>query len=152
QSNGTGGDKLGDFVRYAITTLLNDVGVPDFNAPSDVLADIADWLIQFGPRTELASGSYVLNYNNSKESGKDGFFGTPSTIKASSVAWQTGRFGIPSGSDIFAAMNALTDSALNNAMAVSQDGSLVFSGVNYGDYFGIRAGTLNIPDGYLSLV
>jgi uncharacterized surface anchored protein len=33
-SFGTGGDKLGDFVRYAITTLLNDVGVPDFDAPT----------------------------------------------------------------------------------------------------------------------
>ncbi|QAZ42755.1 SdrD B-like domain-containing protein [Mesorhizobium sp. Pch-S] len=42
-SNGTGGDKLGDFARYAITTLLNDVGVPDFNAPNGVLTDIADW-------------------------------------------------------------------------------------------------------------
>ncbi len=155
-SNGTGGDKLGDFARYAITTLLNDVGVPDFNAPNGVLTDIADWLLKNGGVTQkdtngdgsiTAADGYVLNYNNAIEPGKDGF---TTSVKANSAAWQTAVAGVPSGSSIFAAMNALTDSTTQN-MVVSQNQSHVVMATDLGDHFGLLGVTLNSPDGYLQL-
>ena len=142
---------LHDFVRYAIATLLNDVGVPDHTVPSDLLLDIGDWLLEYGPKTDEVDGCWVLDYNNAGETGKDGF-PSGSRIKANSTAWQMSN-AVPAGSDIFDAMNALTDSASKVALAVSLDESFVFSGVNYGDYFGIQTGTtLNVTGGYLLLV
>jgi hypothetical protein len=156
-SNGTGGDKLGDFVRYAVTTLLNDVGVPDFDAPNDLIGDIADWLIQYGPTTTKpgVTGN-ILRYNNliepnngnAQNGPKDGF---GVTIKASSAAWQTGDADTPSGAEIFAAMNALTDGTSSN-MIVSSNESYVMTALNQGSYFGLLASTLNTPDGYTKLV
>ena len=175
QSNGTGGDKLGDFVRYAITTLLNDVGVPDFNAPEDILTNIADWLIKNAPKTEFVNDgdatheTWVLKYNNLQEPNngapqdgpKDGFPAN-TTIKASSDAWQKAStitcddgttHPVPSGSDIFAAMNGLTDAATTNALAVSADGSQVFSGTWLpGGCFEIEDQALNIPGGYIQVL
>ena len=160
QSNKKGGDKLHDFVRYAITTLLNEHGVPDFASATtqEVLWDVADWLIQYGPTT-MVNGSYVLTYNNADEPDngnsqngpKDGFPAS-SRIKANSEAWQDGDFDTPAGSDIFDAMNALTHDATNNAMVTSLNGSYVFSAVNQGDYFGIRTGTRNLAADYLMTV
>ncbi|MCA6122782.1 hypothetical protein J6500_12870 [Bradyrhizobium sp. WSM 1704] len=152
QSNGTGGDKLGDFARYAITTLLNDVGVPGFNAPNNLIGDIADWLIQYGPTTTAGApaGCSILKYNSSAEAGKDGFPGG-STIKASSVAWQTGDADTPAGSEIFSAMTALTDSASNNLL-VSLNQSMVMMATNQGDYFGLLGVAPNNPDEYLHFV
>jgi hypothetical protein len=173
-SFGTGGDKLGDFVRYAITTLLNDVGVPDFNAPANILTNIADWLINNAPKTDIDPDpnheTWVLKYNNLTEANngnsspqdgtKDGF-PAGSTIKANGDAWQKastitcddGTHVVPSGSDIFAAMNGLTDSATNNALAVSADGSQVFLG-NWlpGGYFEIEDQALNISGGYIAVL
>src|SRR5262249_55245703 len=117
-SNGTGGDKLGDFARYAITTLLNEAGVPDFNAPSGLIGDIANWLIKNGgviakdTDNNGTLDSYVLKYNNKIEAdnpanvqdgnvtkAKDGIsgFGFSTAVKASAAAWQTDD---PSGSEI----------------------------------------------------
>ena len=144
------GDKLHDFTKFAITTLLNDSGVPDFNAPDDLIGDIADWLIQYGPTTfNAATGCYVLNYNNSTESGKDGFGpGGNTVIKASSAAWQTGDADTPSGAEIFQAMVDLTDSSSNNLL-VSLNEAFVMTTVNEGDHFGLVNSTTNDPDGYL---
>jgi hypothetical protein len=142
QSNKKGGDKLYDFVRYAITTLLNDVGVPGFSA-GPVLSDIADWLIQYGPTSHVGL-DYLLTYNNG--------FPANSKIRANDTAWQMGDIDTPAGSDIFAAMTALTDDAGSNTMVVSLNGSYVFSSVNYGNYFGIRTWTRNVVDDYLLLV
>ena len=147
QQNKKGGDKLYDFVRYAITTLLNEAGVPDYSTPSGLFSDIADWLIAYGPTTTV-NGFDVLTYNNAGEAGNDGFPAN-SKIRASDPEWQTGN-GIPAGSDIFDAMTALTDDA-NNTMAVSLNESLVLSGVNYGNYFGVQTVTQNVTGGYLQL-
>jgi hypothetical protein len=157
-SNKNGGDKLYDFVRYAITTLLNEAGVPNYSTPSGLFSDIADWLIAYGPKT-LVGGNWVLKYNNlsepnngsSQDGPRDGF-PAGSQIKANSAAWQTGNGVVPAGSEIFAAMTSLTDDAVNNAVVVSLNGSYVFSAVNYGNYYGIRTGTQNVTDGYLLLV
>src|SRR5262249_41903359 len=79
-----------------------------FNAPNNLLGDIADWLLKYA----LTTAAGILNYNNHTEPGTDGFINPSNnkivTIKASSDAWQTGdpANGIPSGSQIFAAMNA----------------------------------------------
>ncbi|WP_210235835.1 SdrD B-like domain-containing protein, partial [Mesorhizobium sp. M1C.F.Ca.ET.212.01.1.1] len=143
--NGKGGDKLGDFVRYAITTLLNDAGVPNFNAPDGMIADIADWLIQNGGVTQQG-GNYVLNYNNAKEAGKDGF---TTTVKASSTAWQSSVGGVPSGSSIFADMNATTDSAAGNNLLLSQ--TQVLSALDETDHFGLVASALHYSGSYLQL-
>ncbi|RWG81341.1 SdrD B-like domain-containing protein [Mesorhizobium sp.] len=143
--NGKGGDKLGDFVRYAITTLLNDAGVPNFNAPDGMIADIADWLIQNGGVTQQG-GNYVLNYNNAKEPGKDGF---TTTVKASSTAWQSSVGGVPSGSSIFADMNATTDSAAGNNLLLSQ--TQVLSALDETDHFGLVASALHYSGSYLQL-
>jgi hypothetical protein len=109
QENGSGPDKLDDFTKFAITTLLNDSGVPDFDAPNDLIGDIADWLLQFASTStdpDAPADCMVLNYNNAGEPGSDGF---PTQIRANSVAWQTGDADTPAGSEIFAAMTALTD-------------------------------------------
>ncbi|WP_128089546.1 hypothetical protein [Bradyrhizobium viridifuturi] len=72
-------------------------------------------------------------------------------MKASSAAWQTGAPGIPSGSEIFAAMNATTDSTSNN-MVVDSQKAFVTSVVDEGNYFGLLGVTPNTPDGYLHLM
>jgi hypothetical protein len=142
QGNKKGGDKLYDFVRYAITTLLNEAGVPNFSMPSGLMADIADWLIDNGPTTDVG-GNNVLTYNNAGEPGSDGF-PPGSRIKANSDAWQM------SGSDIFDTMTSLTHDA-STMMVTSLDGSHVFLAVNNGDYLGLITGTLNVGSNYLLL-
>ena len=157
QNTGTGPDKLRDFTRYAITTLLNDVGVPSFNAPSGLIDDITHWLIKSGGAKLADANSdgsitsadcYVLDYNNSHEPGKDGF---STTVKASSTAWQTGAPGIPSGSEIFATMNALTDGT-SKCMVVDSQQTLVTSVIDEGSYFGLLGVAPNNPDEYLHLM
>jgi hypothetical protein len=132
QKNKKGGDKLYDFVRYAITTWLNKAGVTAFAMPAGLMADIADWLIANGPVTETPSGSgnWVLDYNNAGESGKDGFPAS-SRIKANSDEWQL------SGSAIFAAMTATTHDA-TTLLVTSSTGS--FWAVNNGSYVGLITG------------
>ncbi|MBZ9990782.1 hypothetical protein LB572_27115, partial [Mesorhizobium sp. BH1-1-5] len=156
-ANGTGGDKLGDFVRYAITTLLNDAGVPNFSAPAGMIANIADWLIANGGVTHTDfngdgqitnADPYILNYNNAKEPGKDGF---TKTVKASSAAWQSGSGGLPSGAQIFADMNATTDGATGNNMMMSLNQSHVFTTQDEGDHFGVISSVLNYSGSYLQL-
>ena len=145
QSNKKGGDKLYDFVRYAITTWLNVEGVPGFSAPVGLMEDIADWLLEYGP-----TSSGVLQYQNSSEGG--GGFAPNAKIKANSVAWQIGNgTTIPAGMDIFATMTSLTDDA-SMMMITSLDGSQVFLAVNNGSYLGLVTGTLNDEDGYLNLL
>ena len=70
--------------RIPPPTLLNGVGGPYFNAPNDLLGDIADWLIQYG-QTCVVNGCMVLKYDNASEAGTDGF---KKTVKASSAAAQ----------------------------------------------------------------
>ncbi|TPK62139.1 hypothetical protein FJ930_27250, partial [Mesorhizobium sp. B2-4-15] len=157
-ANGTGGDKLGDFVRYAITTLLNGAGVPNFSAPAGMIANITDWLIANGGVTHntdtngdgqvTSADAYILDYNNATEPGKDGF---TKTVKASSAAWQSSVGGVPSGSQIFADMNATTDGATGNNMMLSLNQSHVFTTLDEGDHFGIVAGALNYSGSYLQL-
>ncbi|BCM19021.1 SdrD B-like domain-containing protein [Mesorhizobium sp. J8] len=151
-ANGTGGDKLGDFVRYAITTLLNEAGVPNFSAPAGMNANIADWLIKYAPTT-VVNGVNVLNYNNHNEPGTDGFLDKNKvvTVKASSAAWQSGSGGLPSGAQIFADMNATTDGATGNNMMLSLNQSHVFTTQDEGDHFGIVASALNYSGSYLQL-
>ncbi|WP_129411581.1 hypothetical protein [Mesorhizobium sp. Pch-S] len=100
-----------------------------------------------GDGSITAADGYVLNYNNAIEPGKDGF---TTSVKANSAAWQTAVGGVPSGSSIFAAMNALTDSTTQN-MVVSQNQSHVVMATDLGDHFGLLGVTLNSPDGYLQL-
>ncbi|MBR0872316.1 hypothetical protein JQ633_18265, partial [Bradyrhizobium tropiciagri] len=173
-ANGTGGDKLGDFVRYAVTTALNEVGVPNFNAPNGLLGDIADWLIKYGGVTKIdtnndgTTDTFVLKYNNKHETdnpgngqdgnvpkAKDGVsgFGYSTSVKASSAAWQTGdpAHGVPSGSQIFADMNATTDGATGSNMLVSMNQSMVLMANDNGDYFGVLGVAPNTHDGYLHL-
>ncbi|TPI20249.1 SdrD B-like domain-containing protein, partial [Mesorhizobium sp. B4-1-1] len=156
-ANGTGGDKLGDFVRYAITTLLNGSGVPDFQTPDGMIANIRDWLIANGGATQqdtngdhqiTPADAYVLNYNNATEPGKDGF---TKTVKASSAAWQSSVGGVPSGAQIFADMNATTDGATGNNMMMSLNQSHVFTTQDEGDHFGILSSVLNYSGSYLQL-
>ncbi|TPL64451.1 SdrD B-like domain-containing protein, partial [Mesorhizobium sp. B2-4-3] len=156
-ANGTGGDKLGDFVRYAITTLLNEAGVPNFSAPAGMNANITDWLIANGGVTHTDfngdgqitdADPYILNYNNATEPGKDGF---TKTIKASSAAWQNTVNGVPSGAQIFADMNATTDGATGNNMMMSLNQSHVFTTQDEGDHFGILSSVLNYSGSYLQL-
>jgi len=150
-SSKKGGDKLHDFTKFAITTLLNDSGVPDFDAPNDLIGDIADWLLQYASTStdpDAPAGCRVLNYNNASEPGNDGF--TPQ-IKANSAAWTTGDADTPAGSEIFAAMTALTDSASDNLL-VSLNQSFVLLAENEGDHFGLIGVTPNDPEGYLHLV
>ncbi|CDX20483.1 hypothetical protein MPL3356_320001 [Mesorhizobium plurifarium] len=156
-ANGTGGDKLGDFVRYAITTLLNEYGVPNFSAPAGMNANITDWLIANGGVTHTDfngdgqitnADPYILNYNNATEPGKDGF---TKTVKASSAAWQNTVNGVPSGSQIFADMNATTDGATGNNMMLSLNQSNVLTTQDEGDHFGIISSVLNYSGSYLQL-
>jgi hypothetical protein len=91
---------------------------------------------------------YILNYNNAIEKGKDGF---TTTVKASSAAWQNTVGGVPSGSQIFADMNATTDGATGNNMMLSLNQSHVFTTMDEGDHYGIVAAALNYSGSYLQL-
>jgi hypothetical protein len=129
---------------------LNEFGVPDFSAPNGLFGDIVDWLIKCANTTvDAGTGCNVLQYNNAIEPGKDGF---GVTIKASSTAWQVGdpANGIPSGSSIFAAMNATTDGT-NSNMVVSEDQLHVLSVINQGDFLTVVGVAPNTPDGFLQL-
>jgi hypothetical protein len=73
--------------------------------------------------------------------------------KASTITCDGTTHPVPSGSDIFLAMNALTDSATNNAMAVSEDGTQVFLGTWLpGGGFDIDDQALNVPGGYIAVL
>jgi uncharacterized protein (DUF2141 family) len=150
-----GGDKLPDMIRMGINTFLNDIGIPDFNAPNGTLADFADWIISFGSPlvTSIGGGNYVLNFNNATEAGPDGF-PSGTKVKANSPAWTTGDADTPSGADLFATLAGLICDDSNSAadITVSSDQSIVLVGICYPDYFGADNALLNSPGNYINLV